>query len=138
MSLKHQLLGNKEKKLTSAVLFPRIAQVLKRNPQLVAVKGFFVVSVTQNKLKKDEWYLLFGDDMYIGQTLPSTSLKPVIIQLEDKYLLKFITGGLHGVQALAKGYIKIAGDAQMASELEAVFVKAGGVEKVRDWLKSKL
>ncbi|KAJ3305523.1 hypothetical protein HDV03_001389 [Kappamyces sp. JEL0829] len=41
-----------------------------------------------------------------------------IIEIEDKDILKFVTGGLHGFQALNENRIKIAGDVALALSLE--------------------
>ncbi|KAJ3333086.1 hypothetical protein HDU91_002981 [Kappamyces sp. JEL0680] len=68
-----------------------------------------------------------------------------IIEIEDKDILKFVTGGLHGFQALNENRIKIAGDVALALSLEEVFIKTGGIEKVKEFfekakkmMKSKL
>ena len=87
----------------------------------------------------------------ISQTKPQFSTKsgksvPVtIIEIEDKDILKFVTGGLHGLKAINENRIKIAGDLTLASELEQVFIKTGGVEKAKQFfskakglVKSKL
>jgi hypothetical protein len=62
-----------------------------------------------------------------------------IVEIEDKDILKFITGGLHGLQALNENRIKIAGDVALAMSLEegehlrltTVFIKTGGIDKVK-------
>lgn len=59
----------------------------------------------------------------------------VLIEIDDLDLYKFITGGLHGMKAYTKGRLKIAGDLMLATQLEEVFVKTGGVEKTQQFLK---
>lgn len=54
-----------------------------------------------------------------------------IIEIEDKDILKFLTGGLHGFKALREQRIKIAGDILLAAQMEELFTKTGGVEKVK-------
>ena len=56
-----------------------------------------------------------------------------IIEIEDRDILKFLTGGLHGFRALREERIKIAGDILLAAQMEEVFIKTGGVEKVKDF-----
>jgi hypothetical protein len=46
-----------------------------------------------------------------------------------------VTGGLHGLKAFAENRIRIAGDVELASQLEEVFMKTGGVEKAKEFLK---
>ncbi len=63
----------------------------------------------------------------------------VLLEIEDADILKFVTGGLTGTQALSQKKIKILGDLELAMELQTVFAKAGGVEKAMAFLKkSKL
>ena len=82
----------------------------------------------------------------ISQTRPSLparkkdsntpSLPLVVIEVEDNDIINFITGGLHGVKAYVSGKVKILGDLQLALDLEQVFFKTGGVEKVMTFLKN--
>ncbi len=91
-------------------------------------------------------YLLFTpESRYISKerpTLPTTkssdnkSLPIVVLQLEDRDLLKFITGGLSGIKGYTEGKIKIVGDMEAARSLERMFVKAGGVEKSMKLVKT--
>jgi hypothetical protein len=46
-----------------------------------------------------------------------------------------LTGGLHGLKAFAENRIKIAGDVSLASELEQIFLKTGGIEKAKEFMK---
>ena len=64
-----------------------------------------------------------------GKTIPV-----VLIELDDQDIFKFITGGMHGLKAFAQGKIKIAGDLLLATELEEVFIKTGGVEKTKQFM----
>ncbi|KAI8900281.1 hypothetical protein BC833DRAFT_582534 [Globomyces pollinis-pini] len=134
----------KQKPTNSSLLFPELQQDLSKNLDLVGnVKGLVIVVILKNGQKVEEWFLsFFGRDKAptISQERPqmtkSTKGAPVaIIQLEDRDLLKFITGGLPGLKALNEGRIKIVGDLTFASELESVFNNAGGVEKVKEYLK---
>ena len=59
----------------------------------------------------------------------------ILVEIEDSDLLKMITGGLSGTQALATKKIKIVGDYELAQELGSLFLKAGGVEKTLEFLK---
>jgi hypothetical protein len=80
-----------------------------------------------------------------GDSHPSLSLeKPkipdymgiVAIEIEDKDLLLFLTGGLSGLQALASKKVYIHGDLELAKSLESIVVAAGGVDKVLDFIKN--
>ncbi len=73
-----------------------------------------------------------------GGKSDAASLPIVVLQLEDKDLLNFITGGLSGIKGYTEGKIKIVGDFEAARNLERMFVKAGGVEKSMNVIKSKL
>jgi hypothetical protein len=99
-------------------------------------------------------YLLFTPEVrYISQQRPTNiipsgnskngknapgALPIVVLQLEDKDLLNFITGGLTGIKGYTEGKIKIVGDFEAARTLERMFVKAGGVEKSLSVVKAKL
>ena len=61
----------------------------------------------------------------------------VVIEIEDRDLLKFLTGGLSGLQALASKKVYIHGDLELAKSLEDIVVKAGGVDKVFSFIKKK-
>ncbi len=69
--------------------------------------------------------------------LPS-NLPTVELELDDRDLLNLISGGLTGIHAYTSGKLKVKGDLSLAQQLEQVFQKAGGVEKVMFFLKSKL
>jgi putative sterol carrier protein len=58
----------------------------------------------------------------------------VLIELEDEDLYKFITGGLNGLNGLISGKVSVTGDMLLAQQLEYVFVKTGGQDKLKDFL----
>lgn len=62
-------------------------------------------------------------------------LPKVLFEIDDKDLLKMITGGLNGIKAYTTKRLRIKGDLQLASDLEKLFVKAGGVEKVMNYVR---
>ncbi|KAJ3089402.1 hypothetical protein HK102_006477 [Quaeritorhiza haematococci] len=142
-----------ERPLNSSILFPEIRRELQENPQAIGnLRGFFVVTVFRKGERKDEWYLLFqGREAppVISQTRPTLPTPPtnvvpasaatlpvVLVELEDADLLNFVTGGLTGLKAYSSNRLKILGDLIVAQQLEEVFVKAGGVEKVMMFLKN--
>jgi putative sterol carrier protein len=65
-----------------------------------------------------------------------TKVPVCIIELEDRDILKFVTGGLHGLKAFTENKIRIAGDITLAVQLEEVFRTTGGVEKAKEFLKN--
>ncbi|KAI8916202.1 hypothetical protein EDD86DRAFT_197959 [Gorgonomyces haynaldii] len=143
--VKHSILEKSSKPLVASLLFPEIQKELAQHPELVGnVKGLFVIIVLQKKVKKQEWYVLLrGREQapVISQQKPDgvdKSLPVGIIEIEDKDIYKFITGGMYGIKALAQGNIKVAGDLQFANELEDVFYKAGGVAKTKEYLAKAL
>lgn len=44
-------------------------------------------------------------------------------------------GGMSGLQGITSGKLKITGDLIIASELSTIFVKAGGVKRVMQYLE---
>lgn len=143
----------------ASIIFPQIQKQLTAQPDLVSnLRGLFIINVIFEKgvqsefVKKvskvnEEWYLLFqGKDAspIISKqkpSIPSSKIPVVLIDLNDKHLLNFVSGGLSGIKAVASGQIKIIGDLELAQKLEQVFESAGGVEKtmkfIQEW-KSKL
>lgn len=63
-------------------------------------------------------------------------MKRVKVELEDKDLLKMITGGMNGIKAYTQKRLKISGDLELAREIEKIFVKAGGVKKVMAYIRA--
>ncbi|EGF76267.1 hypothetical protein BATDEDRAFT_92858 [Batrachochytrium dendrobatidis JAM81] len=136
-----------EKSLHASLLFPEIARKLSDNPTLLGnLSGLFIVTVLKRGEKKDDWYLLFrGQDAkpLISQTRPSLPqlkgnekpLPMVAVEIEDRDIYKFITGGMHGLKALTQNRVKIAGDLLLAQQLEEVFYKTGGVDQVRAFME---
>ncbi|KAH6564151.1 hypothetical protein BASA50_006842 [Batrachochytrium salamandrivorans] len=136
-----------EKVLHASLLFPEIAREFAENPALQgSLVGLFIITVLRRGEKREEWYLLFqGQDTKptISQVRPSLpSLKKnekaipmVAVEIEDRDIYKFITGGMHGLKALIENKIKIAGDLILAQQLEEVFVRTGGLKKVRVFME---
>eukprot|EP00842_Homolaphlyctis_polyrhiza_P004684 jgi/Hompol1/5216/HPOL_001923-RA len=59
----------------------------------------------------------------------------VVIEIEDRDIYRFLTGGLPGVKAIHEQRIKIAGDLQLAAQLEGLFNQMGGVDKVKQFME---
>ena len=55
--------------------------------------------------------------------------------MDDKDIYNFITGGLPGLKAFTSNRIKVAGDLILAQQLEDVFLKAGGIDKAKEYLQ---
>jgi hypothetical protein len=134
----------KPKPSNASMLFPEIQKELVANPKLAGnLAGLFIIEVLQGGKRSEEWFLSF-----YGKTKGPTISKEkplfpqgkqkvqvAIIEIEDKDILKFVTGGLHGLKALSENRIRIAGDVGLASQLEDVFLKTGGIEKAKEFLK---
>ncbi|KAJ3057545.1 hypothetical protein HK097_000011 [Rhizophlyctis rosea] len=124
------------------ILFPEIAKELTSNPSLTRnLNGLFIVGVKKGG-RKDEWYLLFKPNQppTISRTRPDLSSSNatfpiVILETTDADLLNIITGGLSGIEAFTRNRVKIVGDMMLATQLEEVFNKAGGVTKVMEYLR---
>jgi SCP-2 sterol transfer family len=145
MSSKNEFLKTKKVKNYSSVLFPEIQKEFLKNKQIVGgLRGLFIIIVRDTSKKSQEWYcpritkrfLNFqGNDSEPTISTQKPTLIPrqpvVIIEIQDKDILKFITGGMHGLKAINEERVKIAGDLNLARELENVFLKAGGREMMR-------
>ncbi|KAJ3410857.1 hypothetical protein HDV05_003146 [Chytridiales sp. JEL 0842] len=131
------------KPTNASIFFPEIAKELAKDPTLTGgLKGLFIITVFRKGIKKEEWYLLLqGRDVAPTIStqrpmLPSRHSLPVVVtEVEDNDILNFITGGQNGLQAYVSGKVRILGDLQLALQLQEVFVKTGGVEKVMKFLK---
>ena len=139
----HDILKKPTKHLVSSLIFPEIQKELIANPSLVgSLQGLLVIIVLKNSVEQDEWFVLLrqGQPPKITTTKPENidGLKVGIVRLEDRTVMKFISGGLTGVNALANGKIKVAGDLEFINELGNVFYAAGGVEKTTAYLKAAL
>ncbi|KAJ3271154.1 hypothetical protein HDV01_007012 [Terramyces sp. JEL0728] len=124
-----ELQPKKDKPTHASMLFPELQKELTQKPELVG---------------NAEGYLVFrGRDKppTITQDAPpfpkgkSTRLPVTIVEIEDRDIFKFITGGLPGLKALSENRIKIAGDIGFAMQLEEIFNKTGGVEKTREFIR---
>ena len=138
----NKYLEKPKKPTNSSVLFPQLKKHLAQDPSIAGnLKGLFIIQILLKSKPVEEWFMTFkGNNQppQISQTKPELIKGRVaIIALEDQDLLKFIVGGLHGVQAISEQRIKIAGDIEFCSELEQVFIKMGGIEKAKEFL-SKL
>ncbi|ORZ36417.1 hypothetical protein BCR44DRAFT_38441 [Catenaria anguillulae PL171] len=71
-----------------------------------------------------------GNKSKAGDRLPV-----VMIEIEQRDLFNFFSGGLNTYRAITSGKIRVAGDLTVAMALEEVFRKAGGVEKTIQYLK---
>ncbi|KAJ3009698.1 hypothetical protein HKX48_007792 [Thoreauomyces humboldtii] len=150
-----EFLPHRPAKPTNAqILFPELQRELNAEPGLAKnLQGLFIVTVLQKGVKGDEWYLLFkglGSPPVISQTRPTLPppsasskkhaggfpLPVVLIEIEDHDILNFITGGLPALKAYTSQRVKIIGDLLLAQQLEDVFAKAGGAEKVAGFLKN--
>ncbi|KAJ3162493.1 hypothetical protein HK101_000744 [Irineochytrium annulatum] len=131
----------------ASVLFPELAREINSapTPALSSLSGLFIISVTKRGAQKEEWYILAqpGQGTVVSQQRPTLPAKKpageatpvVVIEVEDDDLLNIVAGGLSGLKAYLSGRMKIVGDMQLAFQLEEIFVKAGGVEKVLKFLK---
>jgi hypothetical protein len=62
----------------------------------------------------------------------------VSAEIEDRDLLKLVTGGLTGLAAINTKKLLIEGDLVLAKTVEDIFVKkAGGVQRAREFISSK-
>ncbi|KAK9239592.1 hypothetical protein V1525DRAFT_430751 [Lipomyces kononenkoae] len=135
------------KPLTSGILFPEISKRFKENPTAAgSLLGLFIFSVLRRGKISDEWSLLFNarnkPPEVHHQAVPLLSHKAhnlpiVVIELEDRDLIKYITGSLTGLKGVTSGKIKIAGDVDLALKLEDAFVNAGGVEQTLEFLRRR-
>ncbi|KAK9317321.1 hypothetical protein V1522DRAFT_402837 [Lipomyces starkeyi] len=135
------------KPLTSSILFPEILKRFKENPTAGgSLLGLFIFSILRRGKITDEWSLLFSARNKAPevhhQAVPLLSQKArklpiVVIELEDRDLVKYITGGLTGLKGVTSGKIKIAGDVDLALRLEDTFVNAGGVEQTLEFLRRR-
>ena len=129
----------KTRPTNSSILFPQLSSHLTSNPSLAGnLKGLFIVQILRKGKPVEEWFLTFkgrNQPPIISQEKPKLEKGPVaIVSLEDQDLLKFIVGGLHGVQAIHEQRVKIAGNIELVAELENIFIKMGGVEKAKEFL----
>ncbi|KAJ3325706.1 hypothetical protein HDV06_003507 [Boothiomyces sp. JEL0866] len=140
-----ELQPKKDKPTHASMLFPELLKELTQKPELVGnAEGLFMILVTKNGKKVEEWYLVFrGRDKppTISQDAPAfpkaktTKIPVTIVEIEDRDIFKFITGGLPGLKALSENRIKIAGDIGFAMQLEEIFNKTGGVEKTKEFIR---
>ncbi|KAK9242682.1 hypothetical protein V1506DRAFT_60642 [Lipomyces tetrasporus] len=136
-----------KKPLASSILFPEISKRFAENPTAAgSLLGLFIFSILRRGKISDEWSLLFNARNKAPevhhQAVPVLSQKAhgmpiVVIELEDRDLVKFITGGLTGLKGVTSGKIKIAGDLDLALKLEDTFVNAGGVEQTLEYLRRR-
>ncbi|KAF9963646.1 hypothetical protein BGZ65_001599 [Modicella reniformis] len=135
-------------RLNATTLFPEIRKEIEKNPSLFAIRGFFIFNITKKGVPMTEWYMLFqGFDApaIVSQKRPEIpkakqDQQPIpvaIVELEDKDLLNFMSGGLTGSRGIVNGKIKIAGAMELAEELEQIFRKAKGSEKTLAYLDQK-
>ncbi|KAK9384042.1 uncharacterized protein V2V93DRAFT_363406 [Kockiozyma suomiensis] len=138
-----------KKPLTSHILFPEISKRFKENPsETASLHGLFIFSILRDSAIVDEWSILFPG----GGTLPEVHhqaiptgfaekskgrLSTVVIELDDRDLVKYITGGLTGLKGVTTGRIRIAGDIDLALRLEDAFVKTGGVQQTLSYLRAR-
>ncbi|KAJ3187952.1 hypothetical protein HDU85_006345 [Gaertneriomyces sp. JEL0708] len=147
--LKEKLAGflpNREERPTIAsVLLPEVQRELNSDPSLARnLRGLFILTVLQKGVRKDEWYLFFrglNTKPIISQTrppVPSSKEPPfpvILIEIEDADILKFITGGLTAVSAIANQRVRVMGDLLLAKQLEETFLRSGGPEKAVKYLE---
>ncbi|KAK9465577.1 hypothetical protein V1512DRAFT_265791 [Lipomyces arxii] len=136
-----------KKPLTSSVLFPELSKRFIENPSAVgSLTGLFIFSILVDGKIVDEWSLLFSGQnrppSVSHQAVPALSKKAVsapivVLELEDRNLIKFITGSLTGIKGVTTGKIKVAGDIDLALKLERAFVKAGGIDQTLEFLRNK-
>ncbi|KAL7748122.1 hypothetical protein RI367_006478 [Sorochytrium milnesiophthora] len=144
----------------AASLFSELARELENDRKLVGnLQALFGIKVTRKGERKGEWHafssflssmskaLLTLHGLCRGQEATSqvsTSQPPteltkgmpvVIIEIDQRDLFNFFSGGLNGYKAITSGRVRIAGDLLVAQKLEEVFRKAGGVEKTMAYLK---
>ncbi|KAI9182939.1 hypothetical protein H9P43_003855 [Blastocladiella emersonii ATCC 22665] len=62
-------------------------------------------------------------------------LPVVLIDIDQRDLFNFFSGGLNTYKAISSGKVRVAGDLVVAMALEEVFRKAGGVEKTLSYLR---
>ncbi|KAI3634030.1 hypothetical protein MIR68_007634 [Amoeboaphelidium protococcarum] len=133
-----------DKPLYSSLLFPEIQKELERNDTIVAnTKGVFVAKIMKHGKHVTTWFVVlqgYDSKPYISQKKPQNlqqlkDLPKVQFTIEDKDLLKMITGGMNGMQAMQQKKLKVKGDLSLAQSVEKIFVKAGGVEKVMKFIK---
>ncbi|KAF8931551.1 hypothetical protein BGZ58_007565 [Dissophora ornata] len=135
-------------KLNATTLFPEIKKEIEKNPSLFTIRGFYIFNITKKGVPMTEWYMLFqGFDApaVVSQKRPEIPkakrdeqpIPVAIIQIEDRDLLNFMSGGLTGSRGIVSGKIKIAGAMELAEELERMFSKAKGTEKTLTYLDQK-
>ncbi|KAK3828835.1 MAG: hypothetical protein J3Q66DRAFT_323693 [Benniella sp.] len=135
-------------RLNATTLFPEIKKEIEKNPSLFAIRGFFIFNITKKRVPMTEWYMLFqGFDApaVVSQKRPEIPkakkdeqpIPVAIIEVEDKDLLNFMSGGLTGSRGMVSGKIKIAGAMELCEELEQIFRKAKGAEKTLAYLEHK-
>ena len=150
-------------RLYADIVFPELERELKRNPGIIGnAEGLFEVKILDQGQPRGTWYILLRGRQgpppsitthrpTIPQKLPLATdnnagekfFKVVKVEIEDRDMLKLITGGMNGIKAYTQKKLKISGDLELARKLEQVFVKAGGVKRVmafirKNYPKSKL
>ncbi|KAK7202589.1 hypothetical protein BZA70DRAFT_98430 [Myxozyma melibiosi] len=137
--------------LTSSVLFPEIEKRFKENPsETASLQGLFIFSILRQRQIVDEWSILFPGagsrslPEVHHQAIPSglaekakKRLSTVVIELDDRDLVKYITGSLTGLKGVTSGRIHIAGDIDLALKLEDMFLKVGGIQQTLAFLRER-
>ncbi|KAK9451333.1 uncharacterized protein V1518DRAFT_408279 [Limtongia smithiae] len=135
--------------LTSTILFPELATRLATawiNTDVHLPRGLrahFIFSILYHGRVVDEWCILFPGGAATPQVhhaaIPpggkASGIPVVVLELEDRELVKYITGGLTGLKGVTTGRIRVAGDTDLALRLEEMFVKLGGVKQALEYLR---
>ena len=127
------------------IIFPLLHRELKQTKATLissTTHGFFTIRIMKRGVHKVTWFVVLrGRDAepFVGTQQPSASsvegLPTVEVAIEDKDLLKMITGGMNGIKAYTTKKVAIKGDMVLARQVEQLFVKAGGVQKVMKYMK---
>ncbi|KAJ3363937.1 hypothetical protein GGF32_003035 [Allomyces javanicus] len=137
--------GNAGDLSLATTLFTELDRELQANPRLVgSLRALFCIRVTRRGLRKGEWYLLCRGQTsppLVSTAMPSVGherkekLPVVMIEIDQRDLFNFFSGGLNSYKAITTGRVRVAGDLTVAMALEDVFRKAGGVEKTMQSLR---
>lgn len=139
------------KKLYADIVFPELERQLRKEPRIIGnVRGLFEIKILSQGESRGTWYILLQaqDSVPTITTHRPTSilqqleknkskhtLKTVKVEIEDRDMLKMITGGMNGIKAYTQKKLKISGDLELARKAEQIFVKAGGVKRVMTFIR---
>ncbi|KAJ1511472.1 hypothetical protein HMI56_005346 [Coelomomyces lativittatus] len=120
----------------ATTMFRELEKELHRNPKIVGnLKGLFCIKVIRKGNPKGEWHVYFYGQNAVPEIIPihdrnwdanlkkDPSLPVVYIEIDQRDLFNFFSGGLNSYKAITSGKVRVSGDLNVAMLLESVFRK---------------